>query len=339
MKMVNNLPHRITFQWHLTDKCNFRCKHCYQDDYSFNGLSFTKQLGILDQLNNFAQTSKKYNAGFKAHINFTGGEPFLREDFLELIAKTKEKNAFTYGILSNGYLLPQPRLETLKKLNPKFIQISLEGGKDVNDSIRGKGSYKKITLALKTYSKLRIPVLISFTANAQNYREFPRVVKTARKYKVHKVWTDRYLPYQSTDSLTMSTPQTKEFFKTITSEQDRQKWRPLSKTRIATNRALQFLMAGGLPYKCSAADTLLAILANGDLLPCRRLPIKMGNLQQDNLIDVYQNNPLRDAIHNPEKLDKNCLLCHYKTSCNGGLKCLSFATQGDFNKKDPNCWI
>ena len=40
IKNMNRLlPNYITFQWHLTDQCNFRCKHCYQTDYTNNGES------------------------------------------------------------------------------------------------------------------------------------------------------------------------------------------------------------------------------------------------------------------------------------------------------------
>ncbi len=328
----------MKFQWHLTNKCNFRCKHCYQDDYVDDGVDFSMQKFFLEKMKKFAQHFNKKN-NVHAHINFTGGEPFLKKDFLHLLNETNEKRIFTYGILSNGYLLSEKKLLLLKKLKPKFIQISLEGGKEMNDYIRGKGSFEKITKALKTYSKLKINVIISFTANSNNYKEFPEVVRIARKYKVLNVWTDRYLPQNKSDNLTMNNKQTKEFFEIILKEQKKIKFYFFSHTKVVSNRALQFLVCGGMPYRCSAGDTLMAFMPNGDIFPCRRLPIKVGNLKKDNLIEVYKNNIFLKKLRNYKKFAENCDNCHYKITCNGGLRCLAYAKYKNIDKKDPNCWI
>lgn len=337
--MLRNLPNRITFQWHITDICNYRCKHCYQDSYVDNGVSITEQIYFLNKLEEFVKACRNEKQSFQAHINFTGGEPFLRKDFFQLIRKAQEKRLFTFGILSNGYLPSNEELKELKNLKPKFVQISLEGDKVTNDNIRGNGSFDEICFALKTYSKIKIPLIVSFTANSQNYKQLSKVVKIARKYKVDKVWTDRYLPKDATDKLILTTKQTKELFEVILKEKRRSKFYPFSKTQISSHRALQFLVSGGKPYKCSAGNELLAILPNGDIFPCRRLPIKIGNLKSDDLMSIYQTNDKLIEIHNPKNLDKNCLDCYYKENCNGGLKCLSFAKENDYNKKDLNCWI
>jgi radical SAM protein with 4Fe4S-binding SPASM domain len=337
--MNNTLPNRITFQWHLTDKCNYRCEHCYQDSFSDNGLSFSELIETLDKLDDFVKESLKLNEKVNAHINFTGGEPFLRDDFLDLLEESTKRMHYTFGILSNGYLLNDKGINRLKKLKPKFVQISLEGNRKINNSIRGNGAYNDIIKALKTYKKHKIPVMISFTANSKNYKYFRNVVKVARKYNAFKVWTDRYLPLGENDELMLSTEQTQEFFQIILNEQKRNKYRLLSKTTISSNRALQFLVSGGVPYKCSAGNTLITILPNGDILPCRRLPVKVGNIKSDNLVDVYQNNEILKNLRDTNKIDEHCIKCYYKDSCSGGLKCLSYAKSKNIFVKDPNCWI
>ncbi len=325
----------ITFQWHITDLCNFRCKHCYQENYTSKGLSFNELVSVFGQLQDFVMQ----NGIKKAHINLTGGEPFLRGDLVDLIIKIKESGLFTIGILSNGFIPSEDILNELKALKPKFVQISLEGKRKTNDNIRGKGSYNKIIRSLKVYSKLGISTMISFTANSENYMDYRHVVKIARKYRAFKIWTDRYLPNGKNDNLQMSTEQFKLLGDMMNKERQRDKYYLFSKTSISANRALQFLFCGGQPYRCSAGNNLLAILPNGDLLPCRRLPIKIGNLLSDNLIDLYKNSDVLNDIRNSNNIDENCLGCYYKTSCNGGLKCLSYANSNDYNKKDVNCWL
>jgi radical SAM protein with 4Fe4S-binding SPASM domain len=332
-------PNRITFQWHLTDECNYRCKHCYQDNYTSSGVDLIKLKEYYYKLENFVVELINKRQEFKAHINFTGGEPFLKEELLDLLQIVKENGVFSFGILTNGHLLPEDKLLTLNILKPSFIQISLEGNEQVNDSIRGKGSYQEILKAIQTYNKYGIPVMISFTANSENYKLFGEVVRLAQKYKVYKVWTDRYLPKGLNDPLALNTEQVKEFFHIIQLEKKRKISNLFSKTIISSNRALQFLVNGEQPYNCSAGKTLLTILPNGDIFPCRRLPIKIGNLDSDNLYELYRNSNILTDLRSCENLNNYCKECYYSKSCNGGLKCLSYSVSNDFHLKDPNCWI
>lgn len=332
-------PHRFTFQWHITNQCNYRCKHCYQTDYNENGKSIDELINFYNKLEEFALMFIKTNKLFKAHINFTGGEPFLKNDFLDLLDYVTSKKVFSIGILSNGYMISDSHLNRLKLFNPQFIQISLDGTQAINDSIRGEGSYLRIIESIKHYKKAKIPVLISFTANSLNYKTFPLVVDIARKYKVDKIWTDRHLPFNNNDNLCLSEIETKEYFEILREAKKRRLPYYFSKTIVSANRALQFLSNGGKPYSCSAGKTLLAIMPNGDIMPCRRMPIVLSNLNTCNLYELYQENDILKKLRDINNLDKECLKCYYKNACNGGLKCLSFAIYKNFHKKDPNCWL
>lgn len=323
---------RFTFQWHITDICNLRCKHCYQSNYTDKGLPMEQLLAIGEKLNDFVTKNDINNA----HINFTGGEPFLRKDLAELLIEINKYKTFTFGILSNGYIPSHSTLDKLRSLPLKFIQLSLEGKKKTNDRIRGEGSYEQVTQALKAYKKYKIPTMLSFTANAENYKEFSHVVKTARKHNAYKVWTDRYIPQGNSDKLQLSTQHFKELGEILIKEKEKKRNKNIE---VAANRALQFLFCGGTPYRCSAGKNLLAILANGDLLPCRRLPIKVGNLLTDDLNELFFSSELLKDIRNENKLDNACSECYYKLACMGGLKCLTYAQTNNYHKKDINCWI
>lgn len=330
------LPKHITFQWHITDKCNLRCAHCYQESYTNQGMPYVELLNVLNELVNFVHEIKKVHGTAHAHINFTGGEPFVRNDFIDLLEAARATELFSVGILSNGLLPEQDDLLRLQKLNPSFVQLSMEGSKTTNDSIRGKGSTESVQKAMRAYRELQIPVMLSFTANAENYTEFADVVRFGRKHKAYKVWTDRYLPSGKNDKLQLSKTQTKDYLKILANEDDKSKFHIFSKTKVATHRALQFLVAGGKPYRCTAGETLLAILPNGDVYPCRRLPIVVGNTRKQKLTDIYQNNTTLKELREPSEA---CGSCYYKQSCKGGLKCLSYAQFGNFADKDPGCWL
>ncbi|MCC6274425.1 MAG: radical SAM protein, partial [Leptospiraceae bacterium] len=154
MKFDDYVPDNFTLQWHITDTCNFRCSHCYQDNYSSRGETLENWKEILHQFLALVSIWRTKNPGIKIHINVTGGEPFTHPDFfslLELFHANKKK--FSYGILSNGSLLNSEKSNRLKSLEPGFVQVSLEGGKKANDKIRGNGSFEKIRKGIRNLKK------------------------------------------------------------------------------------------------------------------------------------------------------------------------------------------
>ena len=69
------------FQWHITDRCNLRCTHCYQEDYSgSNELSLDALRRIADEI---IRTLAKWNK--KGDIAITGGEPLAKKEMLPLV--------------------------------------------------------------------------------------------------------------------------------------------------------------------------------------------------------------------------------------------------------------
>ena len=133
-------PNKITIQWHITDICNLRCKHCYQDSYLNDGGDLQHLLKYYEKIENFILHLNKNNEKLGAHINFTGGEPFIKKNFLDLLEVVNSRGFFTFGILTNGFLLQKDELLRLKSFKPSFIQISLDGNKPTHDYIREKGS-------------------------------------------------------------------------------------------------------------------------------------------------------------------------------------------------------
>ena len=101
-------------------------------------------------------------------------------------------------------------------------------------------------------------------------------------------------------------------------------------------RALQFQMTNDFAYGCTAGSTLLTVMENGDLVPCRRMPIVVGNLLKNNMYDLYKNSKiLKDLRKNT--IPDDCNSCEHAEMCHGGLKCLTYALYKDLNHKDVGC--
>ena len=327
--MVN----RFILQWHISEICNLKCLHCYQDGHKPIALSYQQLLLILEQYREFL---KKLNV--KGHINLTGGEPLCSPYFFKLLDEfKKDKDLYTFSILTNGTLITDEIAKRISEYNPEYVQVSLEGGKKTNDYIRGKNVYKKVSTAIKYLKKYNIFVSISFTATKINYNEFPQVVKFAEKHNVDNVWSDRYIPLNENADvdLQMAKEDTANYLRIMEDERIRLKLKR-SKTNIAMYRALQFQMTNDYPYTCTAGKSLLTVMENGDLVPCRRMPIVVGNLLNDNMYDLYKNSQILKELQNDTTPD-DCKKCEYSTKCSGGLKCLTYAIYKDLNHKDVGC--
>ena len=126
-----DLKHLIV---HVTNHCNFRCDHCFID--------FSPKQDM--KLDYYQELGRKVGSLFWLDIG--GGEPFLREDLAEIIA------AFDCRIIqipSNGSL-PDQMIEQVQRMKSfrdreVVISLSLDGPREVHDSIRGQaGSYDQV---------------------------------------------------------------------------------------------------------------------------------------------------------------------------------------------------
>jgi len=336
------IPKRILFQWHVTDRCNLHCSHCYQDSSPVADPSWDELMEILEQFKSFVVNCRNTatNRNFHAHITITGGEPFLRDDFLRLLERlAEEKRFFSFAILTNGTLLTPATARSLSRLHPSFVQVSLDGGRNIHDSIRGAMSHDRAVAGTKLLVGAGIPTYLSFTAQRSNFRDFPSVARLGRRLGVARVWSDRMVPCgrggQTQESL-MTPDETRQFINLM--EQERQRgW--LQRSPVVLHRSLQFTATGAPPYRCTAGDTLVTVLPNGDVCPCRRMPLVIGNMHRQSLELLYGNSKLFRDLRDRKRVSTGCEECFYARTCSGGARCISWATRGDPFSADPGCWL
>ena len=104
----------FAMQWHITDRCDQRCKHCYifaGEDKSYSpefDFSTLKEIFF-----DFLATCKKMDK--RPSISVTGGDPLLHKDVWSLLALFKEYNV-PFAILGNPFHLNENVAKQLKEL-------------------------------------------------------------------------------------------------------------------------------------------------------------------------------------------------------------------------------
>lgn len=87
---------------------------------------------------------------------------------------------------------------------------------------------------------------------------------------------------------------------------------------------------------CSAGLTYCGLTVSGDLIPCVPAPVKLGNLLEQDLEDIWVNNKLLNYIRNRRALKGSCGKCRYNGIC-GGCRYTAYVINGDWLGPDPSC--
>ena len=340
--MLCNNHSRLLLQFHITGRCNLQCKHCYRTEGNVETLSLEDIVAVIEQFKELREAyNHRYGIKRKGHINITGGEPFFREDIEEILRYLGEnREYFTYGVLSNGSFIDERRLQLLRETEVSFVQLSIDGNREMHDSLRAAGDYDRVFAVAERLEKNGIRTYISFTANRDNYRYLPHVAGECRKRRITKLWSDRLVPIgngQELQQLAITDAQMPEYIRYLKKAQGNILTRKLHPhTQVTMNRALQFQRSRGEIYSCSAGGSLITVDEFGNIMPCRRMPIICGTVFETTLKEIYFHHDIFRQLRR-EVTPKECRACRYAEICKGGAKCQSYAQYGSFYRADPAC--
>ena len=315
---------RHVLQWHITHRCNLRCAHCYQSDYA-EQMTRDELFEALDRYERFVK-----GRSLAAQINLTGGEPLFHPDFFAL-AREIRRRGMALGVLTNGTLIDGATADRLAALDPVFVQISLDGTRRIHDAVRGEGAYDRAMLGVGELKRRGVRVNVSFTAQSGNFRSLAPLALACRVRGVDKLWFDRVVIDRDEDRSGLS----------LTTEQFKKLLRTAGRLRrlglVSCDRALQFLCAPGAPvYHCGAGENLLIFLADGGVMPCRRLPFTIGNVFESELEDIVSGSELMRSLKEAP-IPEDCRGCAHAARCRGGAKCVTYAQTHELFGADVNC--
>lgn len=334
--MYMKKPRSFHLQWHITDKCNLKCKHCYSD-VRVKDLDTEKLFLVLDQ---YVDMIKKWKMDKEKRIrklSITGGEPLVRKDFFSLLKGiNEERDMFTSLIvMSNGTTIDARTARRMKDLNVSAVQISLDGLEKTNDAIRGRGCFKKAVGGIKRLIDNEMRVGISMTLVKSNVKDVPGMIGLCKELGVG-LGIGRLVPMGRGKSLEMLSPtELKEFYGYIMREKRKKG------IRISTHcsDSLWFIEdPNHMTHGCSAGYDSFSVLPNGDVVPCRRLPIRVGNVMEKRLFDIWYTSQDLWNLRDRNMMNSVCRECGIFDKCFGGAKCIAYGHSNDAFAPDPQCW-
>jgi len=282
-----------SINWIITGACNGRCVHCdmWRARDRAADLSLKDIARILaDQ--EIARGYAKY--GRKYDISFAGGEPFLRDDLQKIVDLVEKTYPGSFKCVTTNGLLGD-RVVAFVRKNYRLgfkLNVSIDGLAAVNDTLRGKGAFRK---ALQTVSRIRkhFPgqaVEIKLTLSQHNYDQILAVYALATRLGCA-------FSFKPAEDLRHFTNSLKPLDTSLTLEQvcvvrnqcfllaDRMR-RTGDDRRAAFYKDVPFYLAGKKkPSTCSVLNECLTIMPDGQAFFCVKEP-RVGELPRERMADL-----------------------------------------------------
>jgi radical SAM protein with 4Fe4S-binding SPASM domain len=343
--------------WDFTKQCNLRCKHCYENAEpkpTPDELTTEEAKQALDE---FA------HAGVVA-LSFSGGEPLIRKDFFE-IAEYAAEREFYVSVASNGTLITEEVAQKMKEISVQYVEISLDGFEKIHDEFRGMpGAWKRAVEGIRNCVNVGLDTGIATTATRYNFKEIPKLADFIEKdLHAKRFIVFNFIPVNRGKEIVNQdlTPKEREellnflYAKLIdeSCKLDTFSTAPqyaVTSLKFAfgtvvpthfTNKAATEMLKGRTKSLtefiggCGAGRLYCGIEPNGDIEPCVFIPIKVGNIREQSLADIWRNSPILKQIRSRDAI-KGCGECEYKYIC-GGCRARALGYFNDFMAPDPGC--
>ena len=319
----------FTLQWHVTQACDLRCKHCY-DRSVRSELSLDQGLRIIDDLRSFCRT--KYVHG---HVTFSGGNPLLYPHLKELYRAASE-NGFSLAILGNP--APKSQIQEIERISPlSFFQVSLEGLKEHNDSIRGPGHFERTVSFLEILKDLNIYSMVMLTLTKDNIDQVIRLAEYLRNRVNHFTFNRLSRVGEGANLQIPTRDEYRAFLKDYIEAANSNPIMGLKDNLINILRYEQGLKTTGgcTGFGCGAAFNFLTLLPDGEVHACRKFPSLLGNIFEHSLAEIYDS----EISRRYRTGSASCNPCPIKPSCGGCLASVYSHGLDIFNDRDPYCFI
>lgn len=264
-------------------------------------------------------------------ISFTGGETLLYDHLIEIIDYTKSQDVYIKPyILTNGTISPKAELLECLIRNGVGVQISIDGTEKIHDEIRGTGNYCKSITGIKTYLATGLKVSVHYVIMRRNAKAIPEFIEAMENIGIERINFSCLVPIGPGAQEEMLTP--KENRDVIENIARLQKGKTIS--LLSTRPLWHTVGSNGF---CPVGYNTLTIDAAGKFIPCRRLPVYLGDARRDTFFRVWFGSEFLQKMREREKYVGICGTCPEASVC-GGCRALAYAVTGDAFASDPSCW-
>ncbi len=343
--------------WNVGRRCNLKCVHCYsssKDKFYEDELTTAEGKKLLDDLATFGAPV----------VLFSGGEPLMREDLLELAQYATQKGMRAV-ISTNGTLITRELAKDLKKVGLSYVGVSLDGVGETNDRFRGeKGAFDMALSGIRNCQEAGIKVGLRFTINRKNVIDIPEIFKLLEEENIprvcfyHLVYSGRGSKLVNEDLSHEETRQVVDQIIDLTADLHR-RGKPKEVLTVDNHADGVYLYLRLLKENPERANQVLELLkmnggnSSGNGIGCVSWDgevyadqfwrhYSFGNVRERNFSEIWTDlsNPLMKKLkYKVPHLKGRCAQCKWKYICGGNFRVRAEAITGDLWAPDSACYL
>ncbi len=344
--------------WETTQACDLACQHCRamaQPLRDKGELTTDEAKAMMRRLREFGPIV----------FVFSGGDCFKRPDIVELVeygANLGMRMGITPATTS---LATKELLQQLKDVGLTRLAISLDGSNaDIHDEFRRvKGSFDHGLRILREAQEVGLSTQVNTVIRKANIDDMDAMTELMTTLGV--VFWEVFFLVPMGRAKADDVASADEFESVFHQLYDLSKTAPFdikataapqysrvvmqrkrAEVRAGADEDVHEVMTRGMHYSQSDGigrarnvndgDGFIFISHTGDVMPSGFLPIKAGNIRDDDIIEIYRNAPVFKELRDRTLLKGKCGLCGYRDAC-GGSRARAYAMTGDHLAEEPFC--
>ncbi len=303
-----------------TQKCNAHCEHC---SISCDAQAKTEELKTEELKKVFRDIAERYDPK-KVSVGFTGGEPLVRPDLIELAEYARDLG-FSMSLTTNGALLTNKMIDKLYNANVRNIAISIDGLQETHENFRKlPGCYPKLLKSLRKMLEYEGNCVgVTTVVSKKNISELEELYKQFADIGIH-YWRVFGIDPEGRALDAKDIYLDRKDYEYMFDFMERKNNEGKMSITYACSHFIGFerekQIRGAGCFMCQAGLGIASVLSNGDIFGCSNIPrlpeLIQGNVKTDNFVDVWENK--FEAFRNPDKLiSKKCKECKYWRYCRG----------------------
>ena len=318
----------------LTHRCPLRCPYCYNPvnlERASSELDTETWLRVIDEIADLGALQ----------IHFSGGEPTVRKDLEQLIAKARDAGLYS-NLITAGVLLDNGRLGELAKSGLDHVQLSLQDSEAEGcDRIGGfKGGYEKKIAIARQVRALDLPLTLNMVVHRQNLEHLERMIEMAVEFDAQRVeiahvqyygWA-----YRNRAWLMPTREQLDRANALVEAARERLKGVLVIDHVVPDYYARR-------PKACMGGwgQRFLNISPSGKVLPCHAAESITGldfeTVGSKSLREVWESSDAFVKFRGVDWMPEPCRSCDRREIDWGGCRCQAYALTGDAANTDPAC--
>ncbi|MGI9862582.1 putative heme d1 biosynthesis radical SAM protein NirJ2 [Moorella naiadis] len=322
----------MLLSWNTTNQCNLYCDHCYRDA----GARAVDELTTAEAGNLIDEAAR---SGFRIMI-FSGGEPLLRPDLLDLIARAAARGLRPV-LGSNGTLLTPTLARELKAAGARAVGISLDScDPGCHDQLRRQeGAWQQAVAGMAACREAGLPFQLHTTVFDWNQDELEQLTDLAVELGAMAHHFFFLVPTGRAASIEAESLRAAEYEATLRRILLKQQQVAIELKPTCAPQFMRIAREMGIPVRynrgCLAGIAYCIISPRGDVQPCAYLNLPVGNVREVPFSRLWQESPIFQRLRT-ENYSGACGRCGYKKIC-GGCRARAWYYHGDYMAAEPWC--